>query len=496
MSSIIQKLGRFSAEFIPEQLPPSVLQRVRLQHLNLAGAVRTVSDRPLARALSGDDPVASVRRNATLGGWLEQDDILLGGQTGVGAVPVAWALSEGRTIGELLTAVAMANEIGGRIGAAALLGPGLGAASPMVTSASAAVAAARMLSMSAEQTSHAIALAISACGLPTEPRGVPADALRFGHAARAGLEAANLARAGVRGDLSLLDDPAGPLSEQCWLPLRAAFTGLGQAWLSETLAFKLDPLALHAQVPVQATQEILRRHIKAADKRLRWDQVDRIEIRTTSLTTAMSRRPWSLRPSTVPQSIRHAIGVMVVSSELTSEQLTDDWLTDNRERIGDVAGRVSVTYDPARTAQWLTGLIEVAAPLFVGLTIDELRGVIAKARRFYGPLPSASGGALALLKARPDQLLERIRYSTGDLGTARLEELQFSCDTEVKLFTTRGGSWPERRSIPEGSPGWSWEDTVSRSLARHGAPDAADLLAASSSGDGGQWVASILSSSG
>jgi hypothetical protein len=103
---------------------------------------------------------------------------------------------------------------------------------------------------------------------------------------------------------------------------------------------------------------------------------------------------------------------------------------------------------------------------------------------------------VALLRARPDRLLEQIRYSTGDLSDARLDELQFSCDTEVKLFTTRGGSWPERRAVPEGSPGWSWQDTVERVLARHGAPDADALLRAASSAKGRQWVASILKSSG
>ena len=72
---------------------------------------------------------------------------------------------------------------------------------------------------------------------------------------------------------------------------------------------------------------------------------------------------------------------------------------------------------------------------------------------------------------------------------------QLRADTEVKLFTTRGGSWPERRTIPEGSPGWSWGDTVGRVLDRHGAPDAEALMSASRTAPGAQWVASILGSS-
>ena len=389
----------------------------------------------------------------------------------------------------------MANEVAGRIGAAALLGPSMGAANPMVSAVAAAVSAARLMGLDAAQCSHAIALAIRGAGRPRQPRGVCADGLLYGAAALSGLHAAQLARDGVREDLGILDDTDGPLAEQCWLPLRAAFTGLGQAWITETIAFKLAPLALHAQVPVQATAEILRRHIKAADKRLRADQVDRVEVRTTSLTTGLALHPWSLRPTTVPHSLRHAIGVLVSANTITPEQLTETWLADNRDKIGHVAARVSVIYDPARTAAWLTGLIEVAAPLFAGVTIDELRDVLRRARAMYGPLPSAPGGVLALLRARPGRLLEQIRYSTGDLADARLDELQYRCDTEVKLFTTRGGSWPERRAVPEGSPGWSWQDTVERVLARHGAPDSDALLRASLSDNGQQWVASILHSS-
>lgn len=496
MSTILQRLGTFTAQTIPEQLPHSVIQRVRLQHLNLAGTVRALSGRPLATALEGDGAEASVRRHASLGGLLEMDDVLLGGQTGVGAVPVSWALCEDHSISELITAVALANEVAGRIGAATLLGPSLGATNPMVVAAAAATAAARLLGLSAAQCSHAIALAIRGSGSHRQPRGVCADGLLLGAPALAGLQAAQLARDGVREDLGMLEDTHGPLSSQCWLPLRAAFTGLGAAWLTETLAFKLAPLALHAQVPVQATAEILRRHIKAADKRLRTDQVERIEIRTTALTAGLAGYPWTLRPTTVPRSLRHAIGVLVTANELTPKQLTESWLSDNRDKIGTVAARVSVISDPARTASWLSGLVEVAAPLFAGVTIDELRGVLRRARATFGAASTAPGGVVALLRARPDRLLEQIRYSTGDLADARLDELQFRCDTEVKLFTTRGGSWPERRAVPEGSPGWSWQDTVERVLARHGAPDADSLLRAAPSAKGRQWVASILKSSG
>jgi len=98
---------------------------------------------------------------------------------------------------------------------------------------------------------------------------------------------------------------------------------------------------------------------------------------------------------------------------------------------------------------------------------------------------------VAILRARPDALLDRIRHSSGDLAEARLDEWQFRFGTEVRLHTTRGGSWPERRSIPEGSPGWPWDRTVDRVQAERG-EGARAMVEASGAEDAEGWVRALL----
>jgi hypothetical protein len=43
---------------------------------------------------------------------------------------------------------------------------------------------------------------------------------------------------------------------------------------------------------------------------------------------------------------------------------------------------------------------------------------------------------------------------------------QLHLPVEIQLYTTRGGRWPERRSLPEGSPGSDWSHTRAFVLGR------------------------------
>lgn len=493
MPTVIAQLARWAEALSPSALPASVAARVRLQQIHLAGLLRSLRERPLAAALASAG-ASPLRQQATLGAWLELDDVLLGGRTGIGAVPAAWAHAEGHTLGQLDAAIAAGNEVGGRIGLATLLGPALTAAEPAVTAAAAATTAGKLRGLSAQQLAHAIALAVEGAGTVRGRAflaGTPGPALTLGNAAAWGAEAAALAAQGATGDLALLDDHEA-LAARGWVVLGNAFTGLGKAWLSETLAFKHTPGPLAAQVAVQGLHEILRRHVKAADKRLRVDQVDRIEIRTGAVGYALARHQPALTPAGVVRSVRDLCGVLQVAHELGPAQLEAGWLASNAEPIRHIAGRISVVHDEARTVKLLEQLSEVLLPLFAGLGSRELGRVAGAAREAWG-LPSwGAAGVFALLRLRPDQIRARLRDSSGDLADARIEELQYRYDTEVKVFTTRGGSWPERRAVPEGSPGSSWAQTVERTCGRLPAGEGARAMEAAREEGARDWVASIV----
>ena len=482
MGTYIQAMAAWARDCTAADLPPSVARRLRLQHLSLAGAVRAASDWDVARGLTklgarrgparrvtggSTGRRDAVRLHAALAGGLEYDDYLLGGQTGVGAVPAAWAWSKDHTVDEVLVATAAANEVAGRVGASLLLGPNVDRTQTVVASVAAAVAAGLLEGLDTPTLSHAIALA---CAAPVHltagqaAGGAPGKLAAVAAASVAGVDAVALAQAGVEGPLDTLESPDGLVASLSWVPLRAAFTGLGSAWLSETLAYKLQPVCTWVQVPLQGFAEVLDRHVKAADKRLRTDQLARVELHVGAMPIVAERIASShprLTAEGVAASVRRAFGVMMVAHEFRPFHLEAGWLARNRTRILDVASKVEISYDRPAGRAWFEHLATAAAPLLAGVTLPELREAARRAAQHFdwNPAPPALGDVVSLVRSRPDVLLDRLRHSSGDLSSARLDEWQFRFDTALRVYTTRGGAWPERRTIPEASPGWSFDKT-------------------------------------
>ena len=51
MSTLLTKLAEWAVNLSLEDISPRVVERVRLQHLNLAATIRQQSEHPLTRAL-------------------------------------------------------------------------------------------------------------------------------------------------------------------------------------------------------------------------------------------------------------------------------------------------------------------------------------------------------------------------------------------------------------------------------------------------------------
>ena len=176
MSHTVRRLAQWARSLTSADVPPAILERVRLQHLSVAGACRAVKDRPLAKVLrkaggkrgaadlitGGSAPKRdAVRLHAGLSVWLDHDDYLFMGHTGHGGVTAAWAHAKGHNVDALLTATVAANEVAGRVGASMLLGPTNGQGWAAVSAVSAAVSAGLLEGLSADELAHAIALALA-----------------------------------------------------------------------------------------------------------------------------------------------------------------------------------------------------------------------------------------------------------------------------------------------------------------------------------------------
>ena len=132
------------------------------------------------------------------------------------------------------------------------------------------------------------------------------------------------------------------------MPLQHAFSGLGKAWLTETVSFPRWPGPAVWHAALDCVDEILARHIKAADKRLRADQVTRLQVHLPAPAVALDR--WSSRhglrtPDGLAHALRHAIGALIVEHQLGSSELQAERWPERVERYGEVASRVTVDHD-------------------------------------------------------------------------------------------------------------------------------------------------------
>jgi len=350
----------------PSDIPPDVRRLARLQHLAAA---------PLWAAASG-------RVEATGG-----EPFVLGGRVSLGALPALWTARRG-TVGELLAATVVANEVGARYGLAGML---------------------------CERA------------LRADPSAADAAALA--------------ARARAEGG----DPVPTPVDEAWWssrgaLPLPGAFGGAGRTWLSRTLVVPRVCAHPWDLVAVEAVEEILKRHLKAADKRLRADQVERIQVRLPWLG-------WG-RAHAGGGTLARRIGVLVSFHALGPAELDD---SARAEEVDWVESTVHVEHDWTASLRVVGGMASGLSPLFGGAGWSTWRAVRARTKQAGGWPGWDLDDLGALLRARPDRELAGLRGPAGDLGAVDLGHFRWCLPVEVKLYTTRGGWWPERRSAPEGT---------------------------------------------
>ncbi len=503
MPSLLDSLCTWARSLRVSDIPDDVQRLARLQHLGAAGAVRASFATPAglrcANGLNaGSSPIVgggtaapadAAALHAGLSALHEYDDYLLAGRAGLGSTAATWATPEGHTLGDLLAATVIGNEIGGRIGLALLLGPRHTRADTFVPAAAAAASAAWLNGASASDMANAISLALRG-----GERLGPADlALDPGMVGARPARAAFAALAGGTGDTTILDEGSafyGPLTGQ---PLLGAFGGLGRAWLTRTLVIKPEAGMAWAGPALQGIAEILRRHVRAADKRLRADQVERIEIRAGLLPWAMDQAGTEVdvrSPGALAWNLKRAVGVLIARHALLPADLTPDALAERAEDIERVASRVEVVHDWALTLATVDSFTRSLGPLFSGLSPLQLREIRTRLKDTGGWPEWHRTDLLPILRARPDRVLRNLRVAQADLGEVDLTAFRWQIPVEIKLYTTRGGWWPERRALPQGSVATG--DIEAVALAKHGGAEAAQLLEASPDRRATEWVTELL----
>jgi hypothetical protein len=352
-----EEMGAWAAGLSLAQVPERVRRRAGLQVESIlaAGRAGEAPARPFA-AVAGEGPVADVYAGAAASMAHDWDDYLYMGHTGHSAVWTARAFAPDDPDRALVAQIA-GNEVGGRLGAALLLGPHNGQFWSSIHCAAGAVAAGVGLGLDGDRLAHALALALyqPPYGLWPGFMGPDSKLLTAAEPAAAGARAALLAADGVRGALDVVEDPRGLLAQLSFAPRPAMLGALGEVWLTDTLAFKPHPGCAYLQAAVDAA---LRAGVAARD-------VAGIDVEAGWLTVAMEElgARGGLTPVGVGFSAARSLAVALLAGRLTHQELDPAWLAAHREEIEALAARVRVRHDWELTLRTVRGAADAGASL-------------------------------------------------------------------------------------------------------------------------------------
>ncbi|MHA1730681.1 MAG: MmgE/PrpD family protein [Promethearchaeota archaeon] len=383
-----ERIGEFVAGLEFGDIPPRVVRKAKEQVLSVLGAIyagagtapgeivrKTIvgyGSRPEATIIPTGERVSArdaIAVNSALSIALDYDDYLLAGHTGGSAVPVSLALCEKLGLGgrEMLVAQVIANEVEGRLGMAAFLSIQNGQSWSFIHLIGSACAAAKLLRLTAEQTAHAVGIALyqSTMSLWRGFMGPHSKLLTAAIPAKIGLEAAHLAKNGFTGALDIIEAPLGFLKLFADVPIEGLPSdALGKAWVTETLSYKVVPGCAYVDAIADCVEKLYERQPD-----LKVDDIKEVRVRTNVTSSFMDDLS---RPHATLDAVRrynshvalnfylpYVTAVALIDQELTPRQYSPERYLD--ERVHEFARRVRNIPDNTqnRNALFMLGRVEL-----------------------------------------------------------------------------------------------------------------------------------------
>lgn len=477
--SLTRRIAEWAADLGYDDIPSRIVDRCKLQILSVFGAVfagygHDAGQRIYRIALKqrgqgatllpngeSSSPSNALWAHAAFGVVHDFDDYLFAGHTGHSSVlaSLAYAEQEGRSGRDFLAAQTAVNELGGRLGASMLFGPQNGQMWSYIHNLGSAVAAGRMMGLDAEGLNRAIGIAFLQPPYALAPGFFQGESkiLIAADPAAAGARAAELAREGMTAPADVLGDPQGFLHRFAKHPLDWMFTGLGSAWVSDSLTYKVVPGCAYIDGAVDCLQEVREAFRDKNGRELTAGDVKRIQVWGSILTVgmemlcAMYRSRDKLTTVGCNFSVPQSLAVAIIAGELVPEALSG-WLLDSRkDEILTLADKISVEHDFTHTAR-LGGLEQAGVDLG-----SAIAGVEPEA---LGRL----GEAMAAFSGGRERLGEATSRVIPDLQGKSFEGFEMRIPARLVLETNDGEEFGAEVEIPTGAAGRPFEET--RALVR------------------------------
>jgi len=388
--------------------------------------------------------------------------------------------AQDRKVSDLLTCQVAANEIAGRLGLSAALGPLNGQMWSFIHLVAACSVAGRLRELTCAQMEDALALSLSMPPFPLQQGffGTGAKLLTASWPAILGLQAAAFASEGLSGPRGILDQEHGFYEVFSYYPIRGAWKGLGKRWLTESLAIKPYPGCAYLDAALDALERILLRVEKERGRALEPSAVAEILVASTFLTKEMER--FSALPGDGPVSpiqmsfsLRYTLAWRLIAGSLSPEDMTREAVQTRQKETQLLSERIHLVMDSGLNLQLVLSLAEKAG---LGRIIRDMGpgGVVSclrQASRRYALSGAFSGGrardsgmrglARAVEGVRSWMGMVGVLRSAGRHGGAktysledlRPEEFEFPFGSRLTLTLTDGTVFEEEQRVPVGAPG-------------------------------------------
>ncbi len=370
---------RAIAEFVSgltyERIPAEVRERIKLLILDSLGCALYGANLEWCRILRdtlekldgtrttavwGTDRKLSSPHAALVNGTqvqgFELDDVHRTAVLHVGAVTlpalIAVAESHANLSGrDFLTAAVAGYEIGPRVGLCMgqeHIGQGWHSGAT-VGVFSAAAGAARGLSLSPDQTVHALGIAgTQSSGLMAAQYGAMVKRMHAGRAAQSGLYGALLAKDGFTGIADVFEAPYGGFCttfsrSQDRFDLAKLSAGLGERFETMGVALKFYSCVGSNHTTLDALRDIRKRHP------FELDDIDHIVVHASQVT--LDHAGWAYKPDGLTGAqlnLAFCVATLLIEGDVFVDEFTPDCIDDPARMA--LARKVKVVHDPAITA--------------------------------------------------------------------------------------------------------------------------------------------------
>jgi 2-methylcitrate dehydratase PrpD len=300
-----------------------------------------------------------------------------------------------------------------------------------------------------------------------------------------GVQAAILASQGASGPLDVIEHPQGFLARFSYVPSPFFFSGLGRAWTTDTLAYKIYPGCAYIDTTVDAVLKIRDQYRELNGKDLDPADVTDVLVEATILTIEMdnlSRTGGSfdpLNPVSINFSIPGNVAIALGKGRLTADDLSKKALLQNAEQITAISAKVRLKHDWGLTLRFLEAmdrtikLREIAGEF-------KLTRLARMRRRMQDQYQSSMGISLHDLKilwTRHPEVRARLwsgikdqvratlsrsgRHEKNgyDLGRCPLDKFTMPFAARVTITTRNGLSTTYQQDVPWGGPGHPLDKT-------------------------------------